>query len=157
MDSKKTPAYLDASLPMEKRVDDLIGRMTLTEKVSQMLNECRAIPRLGMPAYNYWSEGLHGVVGNGRATVFPQAIGLAAAWDAPLLFQVATAISDEGRAKYQAALQRQGYTVQLQGLTFWSPNINIFRDPLGARPGDLRRGPLPDRRAGSGFRARHAG
>ncbi len=133
MDSKKNPAYLDASLPMERRVDDLIGRMTLPEKVSQMLNECRAIPRLGMPAYNFWSEGLHGVVGNGRATVFPQAIGLAATWDAPLLFRVATAISDEGRAKYQAALQRQGYTSQLQGLTFWSPNINIFRDPRWGR------------------------
>ncbi len=133
MDSQKNPAYLDLSLAMERRVDDLIGRMTLPEKVSQMMNECQAIPRLGMPAYNYWSEGLHGVVGNGRATVFPQAIGLAATWDTPLMFRVATAISDEGRAKYHAALQRQGYTVQLQGLTFWSPNINIFRDPRWGR------------------------
>jgi beta-glucosidase len=107
--------------------------MSLPEKVSQMLNECPAIPRLGMPAYNYWSEGLHGVVGNGRATVFPQAIGLAATWDTHLMYRVATAISDEGRAKYHAALKRNGYTLQLQGLTFWSPNINIFRDPRWGR------------------------
>jgi len=133
MDSQTSPAYLDPSRPFEERVDDLIGRMTLPEKISQMLNECQAIPRLGMPAYNYWSEGLHGVVGNGRATVFPQAIGLAATWDTRLMFRVATAISDEGRAKYHAALQRQGYTTQLQGLTFWAPNINIFRDPRWGR------------------------
>jgi beta-glucosidase len=107
--------------------------MTLPEKIGQMLNECQAIPRLGIPAYNYWSEGLHGVVGNGRATVFPQAIGLAATWDTILMYHIATAISDEGRAKYHAALQRQGYTIQLQGLTFWAPNINIFRDPRWGR------------------------
>ena len=133
MDKLKSPAYLDTSLPFDERVDDLIARMTLPEKISQMLNECPAIPRLGMPAYNYWSEGLHGVVGNGRATVFPQAIGLAATWDTRLVYRVATAISDEGRAKYHAALQRQGYTIQLQGLTFWAPNINIFRDPRWGR------------------------
>jgi beta-glucosidase len=133
MDSQRPPAYLDPDLPMETRVDDLIGRMTLPEKVSQMLNECQAIPRLGMPAYNYWSEGLHGVVGNGRATVFPQAIGLAAMWDTALMYRIAAAISDEGRAKYHAALDRQGHTLQLQGLTFWSPNINIFRDPRWGR------------------------
>jgi beta-glucosidase len=127
------PAYRDPALPFDARVDDLIARMTLPEKVSQMLNECQAIPRLGIPAYNYWSEGLHGVVGNGRATVFPQAIGLAATWDTDLMFRVAAAISDEGRAKYHAALQRQGYTIQLQGLTFWAPNINIFRDPRWGR------------------------
>ena len=132
MDSTTSP-YLNPALPFEKRVDDLISRMTLPEKISQMLNECQAIPRLGIAAYNYWSEGLHGVVGNGRATVFPQAIGLAATWDTKMIFQIATAISDEGRAKYHAALQRQGYTVQLQGLTFWSPNINIFRDPRWGR------------------------
>jgi len=133
MDQQKLPAYLDTSLSLEERVRDLISRMTLEEEVSQMLNECQAIPRLGIPAYNYWSEGLHGVVGNGRATVFPQAIGLAATWDTDLMFRVATAISDEGRAKYHTALQRQGYTIQLQGLTFWSPNINIFRDPRWGR------------------------
>ncbi len=125
--------YLDISLPFERRVQDLIGRLTLDEKIGQMLNECQAIPRLGIPAYNYWSEGLHGVVGNGRATVFPQAIGLAASWNVGLINRVATAISDEGRAKYHAALNRQGYTIQLQGLTFWAPNINIFRDPRWGR------------------------
>ncbi len=133
MDPKKPPSYLNTSLPFEERVDDLIQRMTLQEKISQMLNECPAIPRLGIPAYNYWSEGLHGVVGNGRATVFPQAIGLAATWDTHLMSRVGGAISDEGRAKYHAALKRQGYTAQLQGLTFWAPNINIFRDPRWGR------------------------
>ncbi len=127
------PAYLDTSLAFERRVQDLISRLTLEEKIGQMLNECQGIPRLGIPAYNYWSEGLHGVVGNGRATVFPQAIGLAATWDPALLRRVATAISDEGRAKYHAALKRNGYTIQLQGLTFWAPNINIFRDPRWGR------------------------
>jgi beta-glucosidase len=133
MENKKTPVYLEPALPMETRVRDLIGRMTIQEKIGQMLNECQAIPRLGIPAYNYWSEGLHGVVGNGRATVFPQAIGLAATWDTDLLFRVAAVISDEGRAKYHAALNRQGYTIRLQGLTFWAPNINIFRDPRWGR------------------------
>ncbi len=133
MKTRNNPAYLDPALPVEERVRDLVGRMTLQEKVSQMANESRAIPRLGIPAYNYWSEGLHGVVGSGRATVFPQSIGLAATWDKDLLHRVATAISDEGRAKYHAALKRQGYTIQMQGLTFWSPNINIFRDPRWGR------------------------
>ena len=72
MNPQSTPGYLNTSLPLDERVRDLIGRMTLQEKISQMLNECQAIPRLGIPAYNYWSEGLHGVVGNGRATVFPR-------------------------------------------------------------------------------------
>ncbi len=133
MPPQPTLPFRDPALSFDTRVDDLIGRLSLAEKVSQMLNECPAIPRLDIPAYNYWSEGLHGVVGNGRATVFPQAIGLAAAWDTGLMQRVGTAISDEGRAKYQAALQRQGYTIQLQGLTFWAPNINIFRDPRWGR------------------------
>ena len=129
----QTLLFRDTSLSFDVRVDDLIGRLSLVEKIGQMLNECQPIQRLGIPAYNYWSEGLHGVVGNGRATVFPQAIGLAATWDPGLIKKVGTAISDEGRAKYQAALQRQGYTIQLQGLTFWAPNINIFRDPRWGR------------------------
>ncbi len=133
MDTQTIPAYLDPSLPVEKRLRDLIGRMTLEEKVSQMVNKCPAIPRLGLPAYDYWSECLHGVAGNGRATVFPQAIGLAASWDSGLIYRVASAISDEGRAKYHAAVKRQGYTTQYQGLTFWSPNINIYRDPRWGR------------------------
>src|SRR5574341_804122 len=96
---ERDPAYLDTSLPLDERVHDLLSRLSLEEKVSQMVHECKAIPRLGIPAYNYWSECLHGVAGNGRATVFPQAIGLAATWDTRLLQRVGTAIGDEGRAK----------------------------------------------------------
>jgi beta-glucosidase len=125
--------YLDPAFPFEERVTDLISRMTIQEKMSQMQNDWQAIPRLGIPAYNFWSEGLHGVAGNGRATVFPQAIGLAATWDRELVERVAAAIGDEGRAKYHAALKRYGCTGQMQGLTFWSPNINIFRDPRWGR------------------------
>jgi beta-glucosidase len=125
--------YLDPSRPITERVQDLIARMTLEEKISQMLHEAHAVPRLGIPAYNWWSEALHGIVGNGRATVFPQAIGLAAMWDPDLVQRIASAIGDEGRAKYHAALQRNGSTDHLQGLTFWSPNVNIFRDPRWGR------------------------
>jgi beta-glucosidase len=127
------PVYLDTSLPIGERVKDLIRRMTLEEKVGLMNHPAHGIPRLNIPAYNYWSEALHGVARNGRATVFPQAIAMAATWDKDLIHQVATAISDEGRAKYHEALRRNGYTAQYQGLTFWSPNVNIFRDPRWGR------------------------
>lgn len=133
------PAYLNSSLPIRERVRDLIARMTLDEKISQMRNAASAIPRLpgpdgrGIPAYDYWSEALHGVARNGRATIFPQAIGMAATWDPELVHRVATAISDEGRAKYHAALRKNGETLIYQGLTFWSPNVNIFRDPRWGR------------------------
>ncbi|MBE0669072.1 MAG: glycoside hydrolase family 3 C-terminal domain-containing protein [Anaerolineales bacterium] len=130
--SEKT-LYLDTSRPFSERVKDLVGRLTLDEKVSLMNHPAQGVPRLGIPAYNYWSEALHGVARNGRATVFPQAIGMAATWDRELIHQVASAISDEGRAKYHAALKRNGYTDQYQGLTFWSPNVNIFRDPRWGR------------------------
>ena len=126
-------SYLDTSLPFEERVKDLIGRMTLEEKVGLTNHPAHGIPRLNIPAYNYWSEALHGVARNGRATVFPQAIAMAATWNKELIHKVATAISDEGRAKYHAALKRNGYTQQYQGLTFWSPNVNIFRDPRWGR------------------------
>ncbi len=126
-------SYLDTSLPLKERVKDLVGRMTLEEKVGLMNHPAHGIPRLNIPAYNYWSEALHGVARSGRATVFPQAIGMAATWDKDLILKVATAISDEGRAKYHAALKRNGYTDQYQGLTFWSPNVNIFRDPRWGR------------------------
>ncbi len=125
--------YADPSQPLEARVQDLLSRMTLEEKISQMLNASPAIPRLGIPAYDYWSEALHGVARNGRATVFPQAIGMAAAWDPELIERVASAIADEGRAKYHAALRRKGETLRYQGLTFWSPNVNLFRDPRWGR------------------------
>ncbi len=125
--------YLDTSRPIGERVTDLVGRLTLEEKVSLMVHPAEGIPRLDIPGYNYWSEGLHGVARNGRATVFPQAIGLAATWDKELVREIATAISDEARAKYHEALRRNGYTDQYQGLTFWSPNVNIFRDPRWGR------------------------
>jgi len=125
--------YLDTSLSFAERAKDLVGRMTLEEKVGLMSHPAHGTPRLNIPAYNYWSEALHGVARNGRATVFPQAIAMAATWDKYLIHQVATAISDEGRAKYHAALRRNGYTFQYQGLTFWSPNVNIFRDPRWGR------------------------
>jgi len=131
--SPENPAYLDISLPFEERVKDLISRLTLDEKVGLMNHTARGIPRLNIPAYNYWSEALHGVARNGRASVFPQAIGLAATWDKDLILRVADAISDEGRAKYHEALKRNGYTAQYQGLNFWSPNVNIFRDPRWGR------------------------
>jgi beta-glucosidase len=127
-----TPLYLNPEADLDARVDDLIGRMTLEEKALQLVNDTPAIERLGVPAYNYWSEALHGVARAGLATVFPQAISLAAMWDAPLMFRIATAISDEGRAKYHAT-KAHGAPTWYTGLTFWSPNINIFRDPRWGR------------------------
>jgi beta-glucosidase len=130
---KNQPAYLDSNLPICERVQDLLSRLTLDEKVAMMNHPAQGVPRLNIPAYNYWNEALHGVGRNGRATVFPQAIGMAATWDKDLIHQITTAISDEGRAKYHEALRRNGYTDQYQGLTFWSPNVNIFRDPRWGR------------------------
>jgi beta-glucosidase len=124
--------YLNPKLPLEQRVDDLVSRMTLEEKVSQMMNAAPAIPRLGIPQYDWWNEALHGVAFSGIATVFPQAIGLGATFDPPLVNRVATVISEEARAKYHEA-QRRGNYERFHGLTFWSPNINIFRDPRWGR------------------------
>jgi beta-glucosidase len=124
--------YFNPDLRLETRVEDLLGRMTLEEKVSQTLYDAPAVERLGIPEYNWWNEALHGVARAGRATVFPQAIGLAATWDPDLVFRVATAISDEARAKHHEAL-RNGNRGIYEGLTFWSPNINIFRDPRWGR------------------------
>src|SRR5262245_21021720 len=98
------PAYLNPELPTSERVADLVGRMTLEEKLAQLVFNAPAIPRLGIPSYNWWGEALHGVARNGRATVFPQAIGMAATWDPALIQRVASAIADEGRAKYHATL-----------------------------------------------------
>ena len=133
MSTSEKLSYLDTSLSFAERAKDLVGRLTLEEKVSLMSHPAHGVPRLNIPAYNYWSEALHGVGRNGRATVFPQAIGMAATWDKELIHRVASAIGDEGRAKYHAALRRNGYTDQYQGLTFWSPNVNIFRDPRWGR------------------------
>jgi beta-glucosidase len=124
--------YLNPRLPIEKRVNDLLTRMTLEEKVSQMMNKSAAIDRLGIPAYDWWNEALHGVAYAGTATVFPQAIGLGATWNTELIHSVASAISDEARAKYNDAIKRD-FRKRFYGLTFWSPNINIFRDPRWGR------------------------
>jgi beta-glucosidase len=124
--------YQNPSLSFEARAKDLVGRMTLEEKVLQMKDVAPAIPRLGVPEYNWWNEALHGVARSGLATVFPQAIGMAATWDDSLMFHVATVISDEARAKHEEYL-REGNHQRYQGLTFWSPNINLFRDPRWGR------------------------
>ena len=127
------PAYLDTARPFAERAKDLIARLTLQEKVGLMSHPAKGVPRLGIPAYNYWNEALHGVARSGRATVFPQVIGMAATWDRELIQRVASAIGDEARAKYHEALRRNGFTGPCQGLTFWSPNVNIFRDPRWGR------------------------
>jgi len=126
------PAYKDQSLSFEERAKDLVSRMTLEEKVTQMLFNSPAIPRLGIPSYNWWNEALHGVARAGVATVFPQAIALAATFDEDLIYKVADIISTEARAKYHE-FQRKGDHGIYKGLTFWSPNINIFRDPRWGR------------------------
>jgi beta-glucosidase len=124
--------FRDPSLPIEKRVDDLVGRMTLEEKVSQLIDRAAPIPRLDIPAYNWWNEGLHGIARSGFSTLFPQAIGDAATWDAPLIHSIAEAVSTEARAKYNDAIAHNNHD-RYYGLTIWSPNINIFRDPRWGR------------------------
>ncbi|HVH88740.1 MAG TPA: glycoside hydrolase family 3 C-terminal domain-containing protein, partial [Terriglobales bacterium] len=134
--ARQVPAnapYKNAELPLEQRVDDLVSRMTLEEKVSQLGHTADAVPRLGIPEYNWWNEGLHGVARAGNATVFPQAIGLAATFDEPLMHEIATVISTEFRAKYNAEVHKDGSSDWYRGLTVWSPNINIFRDPRWGR------------------------
>ncbi len=128
----QTPAWQDLSLPVERRAADLVGRMTLEEKVSQIMDRAPAIDRLAIPEYNWWNEGLHGVARSGLATVFPQAIGFAATWDSSLVFRMASVISDEFRAKHEDYVRR-GEHQRYQGLTVWSPNINLFRDPRWGR------------------------
>ena len=129
---QKKPLYLDPAQPVAARVNDLVGRMTLEEKVSQMQNHAVAIPRLDVPEYNWWSEGLHGIARSGYATVFPQAVGLAATWDVSLMHEVATTISTETRAKHSEALRHNNHSIYF-GLDLWAPNINIFRDPRWGR------------------------
>jgi len=130
--SQKKMIYQDASKPTVERINNLIGQMTLDEKVQQMEYDAPAIPRLGIPAYNWWNEALHGVARAGNATVFPQAIGLAATFDENLVYRVSSAISDEARAMYNAAVAKNN-RIRYAGLTFWTPNINIFRDPRWGR------------------------
>jgi len=124
--------FRDASLPREERIDDLLGRLTLQEKVSMMQNASKGVERLGIPDYDWWSEALHGVARAGVATVFPQAVALAASFDEEEQLRTFTVISDEARAKYNQA-QREGNYARNYGLSFWTPNINIFRDPRWGR------------------------
>src|SRR6185503_18894588 len=132
-DAKAKCKYLDASLTPQERAADLVSRMTLEEKARQLGHTAPAIPRLGVPEYNWWNEGLHGVARAGIATVFPQAIGMAATWDEPLLREVGDTVSTEFRAKYVDRVHPDGGTEWYRGLTIWSPNINIFRDPRWGR------------------------
>jgi beta-glucosidase len=130
--AQTTLVFRDAKQPLSVRVNDLIKQLSLEEKAQQMLDQSPAIPRLGIPAYSWWNEALHGVGRSAPATVFPQAIGLGATFDDDLALREATAISDEARAVYNAAIAKNHY-VKYGGLTFWTPNINIFRDPRWGR------------------------
>jgi beta-glucosidase len=126
--------WSDDSQPRDARVKDLVSRLSLAEKIQEMRNNAAAIPRLGIPAYDYWSECLHGVARAGTATVFPQAIGMAATWDVPLIHDEADVIATEARAKHNEYVRtHDGASAQYYGLTFWTPNINIFRDPRWGR------------------------
>jgi len=124
--------YLDPTQPIDVRVEDLVGRMTLAEKASQLVNQARSIPRLQVPGYDWWSEALHGVANAGTATVFPEPVGLAATFDDPLIHKMAVIIGTEARAKHDLAA-KAGRRDIMEGLDFWSPNINIFRDPRWGR------------------------
>ena len=128
----KLPAFRNPQLSIETRVADLLKQLTLEENISLLGYRSKEIGRLGIPAYNWWNEALHGVARAGKATVFPQAIGMAATFNDALLYEAATVISTEARAKYNLAIQQDRH-LQYMGLTFWSPNINIFRDPRWGR------------------------
>ena len=125
--------YLDANKPAELRAADLVARMTLDEKASQLINHASAVPRLGVPEYDWWNEGLHGVIApKAAATVFPEPIGLAASFDTELVHKIADAVADEGRINHDMAIAAGRHTL-FEGLTFYAPNINIFRDPRWGR------------------------
>jgi len=124
--------YFDTSLSFEKRAEILVSEMTLDEKISQMVNDAKAIDRLGVPKYNWWSECLHGMARSGKATIFPQAVGLGATFDPVLMKEITNCISDEARGFYNAAIKRNNRNIYT-GLTFYSPNVNIFRDPRWGR------------------------
>ena len=129
--SNGTPAYLNPSLPLDQRVEDLVSRMTLEEKASQVVHVAAAIPRLHVPAYNWWTESLHGVAMAGTATVFPEPIGLGATFDTPLIHHMAEVISTEARAKHEEEIRHGNFTHV--ALDFWAPTINIVRDPRWGR------------------------
>ena len=130
--STTQPDYLNPSLAPEQRAADLVKQMTLEEKASQLVNQARAIPRLNIPQYDWWSEALHGVINNG-VTEFPEPIGLAATFDARAIHDMAEAIGVEGRIKHVQAVREKRANMFFQGLDFWAPNINIFRDPRWGR------------------------
>ncbi|HEY9155770.1 MAG TPA: glycoside hydrolase family 3 C-terminal domain-containing protein [Opitutaceae bacterium] len=127
------PLYRNPSQPIDARIHDLVSRMTVEEKASLTTNTTPGVPRLGIPKYDWWSEALHGVANAGHATVFPQAIGLAAMWDAPLQEEIAHVVGIEGRAKFNGYRGTNQEGTLFRGLTFWAPNINIFRDPRWGR------------------------
>ena len=134
LDAVAQPAYMDKNLSPEQRAEDLLGRLTLVEKASLMDYNSPAIPRLGISAYNWWNEALHGVARNGYATMYPMPIGMAASFDPQLIEEVFTSVSDEARVKYRLARTVETRdNLQYAGLTFWTPNINIFRDPRWGR------------------------
>jgi len=124
--------FLNPSIDMDDRISDLVSRLTVEEKIAQLRYDSPAIDKLGIPAYNWWNEALHGVARAGRATIFPQAIGMAATFDEDLIHRIATAISDEARAKFNANVANNN-RIRYAGLTFWTPNVNIFRDPRWGR------------------------
>jgi beta-glucosidase-like glycosyl hydrolase len=128
----QTLPYQNPALTAEVRADDLLGRLTLEEKAKLMMDTSPAIARLGIPAFQWWNEALHGIGRNGFVTVFPITTMMAASWDDALLYQVFTAVSDEARAKNQEA-KHSGKVSRYQGLSFWTPNINIYRDPRWGR------------------------
>ncbi len=130
--TQQKPTFKNPNLPLEQRVNDLLGRLTIAEKISLLGFQSKAVERLGIPAYNWWNEALHGVARAGKATIFPQSIGMAATFNNQLMYDAASAISTEARAKYNLAI-KQNRRLQYMGLTFWSPNINIFRDPRWGR------------------------
>ena len=130
--SVSAQSYLDESLTNEERARDLVSQLTLEEKVQQMVMNAPAVDRLNIPPYDWWNEALHGVGRAGIATVFPQAIGLGASFDEDLAYRVSSAIADEARAMYNAASKNDNY-LRYSGLTFWTPNVNIFRDPRWGR------------------------
>jgi beta-glucosidase len=126
------PAYLNTSLSPQQRATDLVRRMTVEEKVSQLVNQSRAIPRLSVPDYDWWSEALHGVANNNGITEFPEPVGLAATFDTDAIHRMAVAVATEGRIKYVQGMS-DGHNDIFQGLDFWAPNVNIFRDPRWGR------------------------
>ena len=125
------PAYMNQSLSPQQRAEDLVRRMTVEEKVTQLVNQSRAVPRLNVPDYDWWSEALHGVARDGT-TEFPEPVGLAATFDTDAIHRMAIVIGTEGRASYVRGM-RDGHSDIFEGLDFWAPNINIFRDPRWGR------------------------